>query len=851
MRRIQVVVRDNGSGMFHEALVELLTSVPEIEVGTCTSEQELVAHLRHQCPRVLIVNAPYPKAPETHQAYLELCPNLVIIAIDPTGAEAIVHLRDLGRDLLIRLIHTLSTDNPIEADYPHFHLLTSATVTALVEELSHDVDTISPYDNTREHLEDIQCWLDLCLLQRLSLEDDGDNNNPSLPFWTMNAKQARNLLTAGQPLPSGEELGHALENLQSHIARREAANRLRDTLPRLLAIIDAFGLSDLERRTLFLVLAPELDSRYARIFGFLNDDLTRRRPTVSLLAQLAHSPGALVWDMDQLINGAGPLARYRLVFADPGDPLPGSDRGLLPAPELMEYLRSETDHTPLLRSHLRFMSAAPSALSEVAAQGLDRQLALWRWEAKTDPTRTPVIQLVGETTTRHWFERRVVGSGDSLLVMDIAALHDKDPEIVSETAYGAARLATLHDAVMLITGFPAQRDTESEPTDLLRALRSLTPRLALHTPTTRPFAGVGEIRHIERPELTSRDQMRLWQQRAQAFGMLLSEREARTIATTIRLDEPSMDAALRLASDPTKDAASDNPVKAIRIAARRIACGVTPGTVRKVGAAFDWNDIVLPDAILNRLRQIPGDVQHASQVLDDWNYRSRMPYGHGVAALFAGPSGTGKTMAAQIIAKDLGVEIFQVDLARTVSKYIGETEKNLDAIFEAAEQTCAVLLFDEADALFGKRTEIRDAHDRYANVEVAYLLQRMEAYAGLAVLTTNMRQNLDKAFTRRLRFVVDFPAPSAGDRQRIWEKVFPDQAPIAEDVDLRYLARRLNLTGGNIQQIAIRAAFAAVTEGKSIEMRHINQATRDELDKLGMPHTWLVETANESGATTP
>ncbi len=214
--------------------------------------------------------------------------------------------------------------------------------------------------------------------------------------------------------------------------------------------------------------------------------------------------------------------------------------------------------------------------------------------------------------------------------------------------------------------------------------------------------------------------------------------------------------------------------------------------------------------------------------------RSDSGYGRGVPALFSGPSGTGKTMAAQIIARELAVELFQVDLANTVSKYIGETEKNLDRIFEAAESASAVLLFDEADALFGKRTEVRDAHDRYANVEVAYLLQRMEAYSGLVILTTNFRQNLDKAFMRRLRFVVEFPEPDATHREAIWQRVFPDDAPLAEDVSFGFLARRLELTGGHIQQIAIRAAFAAVGEDAPIGMRHIVHATREELRKLGM-----------------
>jgi SpoVK/Ycf46/Vps4 family AAA+-type ATPase len=212
-----------------------------------------------------------------------------------------------------------------------------------------------------------------------------------------------------------------------------------------------------------------------------------------------------------------------------------------------------------------------------------------------------------------------------------------------------------------------------------------------------------------------------------------------------------------------------------------------------------------------------------------------MQYGRGVAALFCGPSGTGKTMAAQAIARALDTEMYVVDLSRVVSKYVGESEKNLDVVFSDAERAAAVLLFDEADALFGKRSEIKDAHDRYANIEVAYLLQRMEAFAGLAILTTNFRRNMDDAFLRRLRFIVEFPKPTEGAREAIWRHCLPASAPVAEDVNLRLLARRLDLTGGNIRQITLRAAFAAAAEGaEAIEMRHVMSAARAELLKLGM-----------------
>ena len=255
---------------------------------------------------------------------------------------------------------------------------------------------------------------------------------------------------------------------------------------------------------------------------------------------------------------------------------------------------------------------------------------------------------------------------------------------------------------------------------------------------------------------------------------------------------------------------------AVQRAARELSSTPRPQGVRQIVPTYTWDDIVLSDARKELLQTIPLHVLQAGRVLEEWGFASRIPYGQGVAALFSGPSGTGKTMAAQIIAGALGVDLLQVDLSKTISKYIGETEKNLDRIFDAAEGAGSVLLFDEADAIFGKRTEIKDAHDRHANVEVAYLLQRMEAFRGLAVLTTNFKQNIDDAFVRRLRFVIEFALPTAPERERIWRKAFPALAPLAADVDVALLAGRLQIPGGSIQNIALHAAFLAAAAGGPI-----------------------------------
>jgi SpoVK/Ycf46/Vps4 family AAA+-type ATPase len=246
-----------------------------------------------------------------------------------------------------------------------------------------------------------------------------------------------------------------------------------------------------------------------------------------------------------------------------------------------------------------------------------------------------------------------------------------------------------------------------------------------------------------------------------------------------------------------------------------------------------WDGLVLPEVEKKLLRQIMDQVGQRNLVYERWGFNRRMSRGLGINALFAGESGTGKTLAAEVIAHELKLNLYRIDLSQVVSKYIGETEKNLRKLFDAAEDGGAILFFDEADALFGKRSEVKDSHDRYANIEINYLLQRMEAYRGLAILATNMKSALDQAFMRRLRFIVNFPFPGIPERKRIWERAFPPETE-KEVLDYERLAK-FNLTGGSIQNIAINAAFLAASAGSPVTMPLIFEAARSEFLKLGKP----------------
>jgi AAA+ superfamily predicted ATPase len=428
-----------------------------------------------------------------------------------------------------------------------------------------------------------------------------------------------------------------------------------------------------------------------------------------------------------------------------------------------------------------------------------------------------------------WFERVAAAAGLVLIDGDLGAVEGRP---VDDVVAGWLYLAALTGAGLQLRGVcdltaPDHRHLG----EAFGPFDGAVAALAYDGPCPDVEADTSPIL-LSRPEVGVVERIDMWSEAAASSGLALSEVDATCLASTLPLGPAEIvEAVARLAGQPRE--AGEPIARLLRHIAVDQDKDALPPSVRSVATRFTWDDLVLADKAKTELRSIAAHFTWSASVLDRWGFVDRLTYGRGVSALFSGASGTGKTMAAQVLARDLGVELLLVDLSRTVSKYLGETEKNIDTAFRVAERRGALLLFDEADALFGKRSDVKDAHDRHANVEVAYLLQRMEAFEGIAILTTNLKQNIDDAFLRRLRFLVDFPLPDASAREVIWRQAFPHRAPLADDIDFAFLGRRLQLTGGTIQQIALHAAFAAV-DGGAIEMRHVLAATQRELDKLGM-----------------
>jgi len=579
---------------------------------------------------------------------------------------------------------------------------------------------------------------------------------------------------------------------------------------RLAEAAAGLRLDALDSSVLALCAAPELHPRFGRLYAYLQDDVTRRLASPRLAADLLSGEGVERSDVLACFGPAARLSRggaIRLPAVDATMTL--ADRPVKVADRLAAFLLGAGDLADAAAgARLRQLGSQPATGREESVQRIALLLAA--------RTRLPLVVCGPDAGAIV-----AAAAGAPLVLLGVREL-DR-PEAIAD-----ARLAaTLARGLLCLDGLedlvPAERarllrtiDESPERIVLIAGARSeavaLSDRAALLVDV--PYPTFGE--------------------RSQAWIEFTGAGDAREVAAKFRLSIEQIRAAaeVSLISARSRDVPSPSSAD-LDMGARQASTSRLGELASHLESAYAWNDLVLPERQLDLLRSISAYLRHRDRVLSEWGYEATVSRTQGLKVLFAGESGTGKTMAAQVLGAELGLDLFRVDLATIVSKYIGETEKNLERIFTAAEGSNAILFFDEADALFGKRSEVSDSHDRYANIEVAYLLQRMEGYPGAVILATNFRRNIDDAFVRRLDFVIDFPFPEPEDRRRIWRLVLPREAPVAEDVDLGFLANQFKLSGGAIRNCSLAAAFRAADEGSEIEMRHLVRAVAQEYSKQG------------------
>jgi len=652
------------------------------------------------------------------------------------------------------------------------------------------------------------------------------------PQWLMQAEPER---WAGIDASIGQ-LAAAIALRRRHSAQQGVELRL-DRLHEL------FGIEPFEADVLLACMAAEFDLRYEKLYAYLQDDVTRKRPTVDLLLNLLTPSAAQHLAARRHFLDDGALVRHRLIdlFDDPAQPHPTLlSKAIKPDDRIVQYLMGSDAIDTRLR---------PWVTLHEPRQGLDDLLLDddWRrgWRSLlADDARehAPLIHLTGPAGVG----KQAVASalcharGLKLLVVRMDRLLAEPLSGLAGHLALIEREAHLQRAAVLLEGVDSLQGEAQRPAlmvcrDALEESRAICFLAGedVWDNAAPPFARRYVHVAVRRPDAAQRLQM--WQ------------RSLARVAAEPHIDAASVASRFKLTHGQIEDAASTarhlarlrgGAAQAVATADLYEACRIHSNRrlgslARKIVPRYKWTDIVLPADRITQLREICNHMKYRDRVYGDWGFGRKLAMGKGLTVLFAGPSGTGKTMAADVIAGELGLDLYKIDLSSVISKYIGETEKNLGRIFDEAETSNAILFFDEADALFGKRSEVKDSHDRYANIEVGYLLQRMEEYEGVAILATNLRKNMDEAFVRRLHFTLDLPFPDEADRHRIWQGIWPKDTPRAGDLDLASLAKRFEMTGGNIRNVALAAAFLAADEGEVVRMSHLIHATQREYQKTG------------------
>jgi hypothetical protein len=628
---------------------------------------------------------------------------------------------------------------------------------------------------------------------------------------------------SAQSVSSSKKDAAETEVDQAQKALDEAASSMPSPSA-LETLCKIFNLTPFERDLLLLCAGVELDSSFAALCARAHGDASRAQPTLSLA--LAALPDAH-WSA---LTPAAPLRSWRLIEVGNG---PILTQGSLRIDERILHFIAGVQH-PDDRLTGLVEQLSPNAEIAASHSALAERIAA-SWSRNNQHDGLPVVQLCGS----HLGDLRTVAVGACAhLGLRVCALAAQFLPVGPSELDGLMRLwereAMLTGAALLLECQEVEANDAPRTAGINKVIEGLRSPLFVSSAEARRSPRRASLTYYVRNP-TAVEQRDLWR-RAFSSNEINLNGEVDQFVSQFDLNLSKIQSAFtqvmgqKLLSESGDDETSFDFGSSLWDACRVQARPKLDDLAQRIEPAATWNDLVLSDTGLQTLREVAVHVRRRMTVYQTWGFATKGLRGLGISALFSGVSGTGKTMAAEVLASELRLDLYRIDLSAVVSKYIGETEKNLRRVFDAAEEGGAILLFDEADALFGKRSEVRDSHDRYANIEVSYLLQRMEAYRGLAILTTNLKSALDTAFLRRLRFIVDFPFPDASLRAEIWRRIFPHETP-TENLDAVKLAQ-LNVAGGNIRNIALNAAFLAADANEPVRMKHLLRAAENEYMKL-------------------
>ncbi len=658
-------------------------------------------------------------------------------------------------------------------------------------------------------LELIEARVRAAVARRRTTDPETDDRFRGL--YISQAHVDRLLAEKSAPPPPDAGAAQARDDIE---ATADAAERAGAD-PRLRRLARNFRLDEIDVELLLIAMAPDVDARFERLFGYLQDDVSRRRASVGLGLELCGLPLSSAYARSRLAPGA-PLVDECLVLIEETE-RPVLTRSLRVPDRVAGHLLGSDIPDPVVAA---LAYECEPATSEEAT-------TLVRWMHDASPSRLAYIRERPGASGAALASSAFAQVGRPTLALDLERLRPEDdlPMVAALTAREAgltgAGVVAGPIEVLIARGLPAVRAFSEMPaTVILVGARTWDPAWARDVPFI-----------CEAPIPDAAHRAELWRRNLNGDtppGLDLAGTMAQFRLTAEQVHRAAR--AARMEAHAREVPLDEDELKA---GARAQNAAGLERLARRIQPAVGFADLVLPPDTMAQLKELLTRARYREQVLDVWKMGGPSARRRGLTALFAGPSGTGKTMAAEVLAGELGLDLYTVDLATVVDKYVGETEKNLDRIFAEAERVNGVILFDEADALFGKRSEVSDAHDRYANVEVAYLLQRMELFDGIAILATNLRANLDEEFTRRLDSLVDFPEPEEEYRRQLWERSLGTAMPRADDLDLRFLAESFQLAGGAIRNIVVAAAYAAAEHGRPLSMAHLIRATQREYLKMG------------------
>ena len=718
------------------------------------------------------------------------------------------------------------------------------------------------YTDSSEHIMDELLLMDFIIRSHVSRSRTAANADDEfmglyIPENEITEYLEKPLFSSGIKKAPGPEIEHKpdlITVMREEIDRKAAAGRERSTVLRLEKLADIYRMNDLEKNVLILCLIQEIDLRYGKLFAYLNNDITRKRVSVNLALDLFCSSFEEQQKNMKLLTRESPLVRHHLIrVLDEleGIRLPLLERILEIDEQIMDFLtgdyRMRINGTIGSFTGIYDGTRVPDELilPETIISKINAAIRL------CEDGIPVVFFLQGQHGTGKKASASVISSqvGRDMLVADTGRMVGPEFAVYVELV---CREALLRDAALYFDNFDLllADDAAQQLGILTGILEDFTGTVFLGSGSFWEPAGILRTKrfiHLDLPSPAFPERKRLFEKYLRS-GKGLVELESIEGAESAVIDELAnrfkfgagqiIDAVHSAAGIAAVEGASGNETTALTKKHLYLGCKAQSNKkllqyASMVESNYTWNDIILPPDTVEQLKEIVNYVKNYHIVYSKWGFGEKLSMGKGSNILFAGPPGTGKTMAAGIIAKALGLDLYRIDLSSMVSKYIGETEKNLNKVFHEARTSNSIVFFDEADALFGKRTEIKDAHDRYANIEVSYLLQKMEEHEGIIILASNMKSNIDEAFLRRMHFSIDFPFPDERCRERIWKIMVPARAPVDEAIDYGFLARRFKLPGGNIKNIQIAAAFLAAEEGGTIGVGHVIRATKRELQKMG------------------